>query len=120
MIIMILIIITATSVIKIFDRNQNDDNIDNNNNNYIEIDNNIDNNIKKNINYITNNDDNNERNYVFIKFNPYLMLFCYSISFRTRADMYKSITPDYYGYRDEDDGILVQKEIVQEVRHYKK
>ena len=59
-------------------------------------------------------------NYVFIKFNPYLMLFCYSISFRTRADMYKSITPDYYGYRDEDDGILVQKEIVQEVRHYKK
>ena len=39
---------------------------------------------------------------------------------RTRADMYKSITPDYYGYRDEDDGILVQKEIVQEVRQYKK
>ena len=34
--------------------------------------------------------------------------------------MYKSITPDYYGYRDEDDGILVQKEIVQEVRQYKK
>ena len=118
---MILIIIIAISVIKIFDRNQNDDN---NDNNYIEIDNyidnNIDNNIKNNINYITNNDDNNDWNYVFIKLNPYFLLFYSSISFRTRADMYKSITPDYYGYRDEDDGILVQKEIVQEVRHYKK
>lgn len=26
---------------------------------------------------------------------------------RTRYDMYKGITPDYYGYRDEDDGVLV-------------
>mmetsp|Transcript_20887 Transcript_20887/g.30988 ORF Transcript_20887/g.30988 Transcript_20887/m.30988 type:complete len:271 (+) Transcript_20887:34-846(+) len=29
---------------------------------------------------------------------------------RTRSDMYKNITPDYYGYRDEEDGILVKKE----------
>ena len=29
--------------------------------------------------------------------------------------MYKSITPDYYGYRDEDDGVIVAKEVVQEV-----
>ena len=29
--------------------------------------------------------------------------------------MYKNITPDYYGYRDDDDGILVAKEIIQEV-----
>ena len=35
--------------------------------------------------------------------------------FRTRADMYKNITPDYYGYRDEDDGVLVLKEEVREV-----
>lgn len=33
---------------------------------------------------------------------------------RTRADMYKNITPDYYGYRDEDDGILVVKEAIRE------
>eukprot|EP00617_Octactis_speculum_P005356 CAMPEP_0185775644 /NCGR_PEP_ID=MMETSP1174-20130828/82781_1 /TAXON_ID=35687 /ORGANISM="Dictyocha speculum, Strain CCMP1381" /LENGTH=249 /DNA_ID=CAMNT_0028463291 /DNA_START=14 /DNA_END=763 /DNA_ORIENTATION=+ len=26
---------------------------------------------------------------------------------RTRSQMYKGITPDYYGYRDEDDGSLV-------------
>ena len=25
---------------------------------------------------------------------------------RTRADLYKQITPDYYGFRDEDDGVL--------------
>ena len=36
--------------------------------------------------------------------------------FRTRADMYKNITPDYYGYRDEDDGVLVLKEEVREVK----
>ena len=29
--------------------------------------------------------------------------------------MYKNITPDYYGYRDDDDGILMAKEIIQEV-----
>lgn len=33
---------------------------------------------------------------------------------RSRADMYKNITPDYYGYRDDDDGILVLKESAQE------
>ena len=31
--------------------------------------------------------------------------------------MYKNITPDYYGYRDDDDGILIAKEIIQEVSH---
>lgn len=35
---------------------------------------------------------------------------------RTRGDMYKGITPDYYGYRDEDDGVLVQKEFEAEKR----
>lgn len=29
---------------------------------------------------------------------------------RTRADIYKTITPDYYGYRDEDDDELLRKE----------
>ena len=29
--------------------------------------------------------------------------------------MYKNITPDYYGYRDEDDGVLVTREAVREV-----
>mmetsp|Transcript_17401 Transcript_17401/g.66288 ORF Transcript_17401/g.66288 Transcript_17401/m.66288 type:complete len:282 (-) Transcript_17401:95-940(-) len=29
---------------------------------------------------------------------------------RTRAEMSKSITPDYYGYRDEDDGIICDLE----------
>lgn len=29
--------------------------------------------------------------------------------------MYKHVTPDYYGYRDDDDGILVQKEAKREV-----
>eukprot|EP00611_Tribonema_gayanum_P024204 TRINITY_DN5289_c0_g1_i1.p1 TRINITY_DN5289_c0_g1~~TRINITY_DN5289_c0_g1_i1.p1 ORF type:complete len:280 (-),score=102.63 TRINITY_DN5289_c0_g1_i1:69-908(-) len=33
---------------------------------------------------------------------------------RTRGDMYKNITPDYYGYRDEEDGVLVVKEAVAE------
>lgn len=33
---------------------------------------------------------------------------------RSRADLYKNITPDYYGYRDDDDGILIVKETVQE------
>ena len=35
---------------------------------------------------------------------------------RTRGDMYKNITPDYYGYRDEDDGVLVRKEAAAEKR----
>lgn len=29
---------------------------------------------------------------------------------RTRGDLYKNITPDYYGYRDDDDGVLIEKE----------
>lgn len=29
---------------------------------------------------------------------------------RTRFQMHKSITPDYYGFRDEEDGVLVRKE----------
>lgn len=33
---------------------------------------------------------------------------------RTRGAMYKSITPDYYGYRDEDDGTLLAKEAAAE------
>lgn len=33
---------------------------------------------------------------------------------RSRADMYKHITPDYYGYRDDDDGILHGKERLRE------
>jgi pre-mRNA-splicing factor ISY1 len=35
---------------------------------------------------------------------------------RTRAAMYKNITPDYYGYRDEDDGLLSAKETAAEKR----
>ena len=35
---------------------------------------------------------------------------------RTRGDMYKNLTPDYYGYRDDDDGILVPKEKIVEER----
>lgn len=33
---------------------------------------------------------------------------------RTRADIYKNITPDYYGYRDEDDGVLLSKEATKQ------
>mmetsp|Transcript_36036 Transcript_36036/g.36719 ORF Transcript_36036/g.36719 Transcript_36036/m.36719 type:complete len:305 (-) Transcript_36036:150-1064(-) len=29
---------------------------------------------------------------------------------RSRADLYKCITPDYYGYRDDDDGVLEPQE----------
>jgi hypothetical protein len=29
--------------------------------------------------------------------------------------LYKNITPDYYGYRDDDDGILIEKEKRAEV-----
>lgn len=35
---------------------------------------------------------------------------------RTRAAMYKNVTPDYYGYRDEDDGTLTAKEAAAEKR----
>jgi len=33
---------------------------------------------------------------------------------RSRADLYKFITPDYYGYRDDDDGLLEPQEAVRE------
>ena len=33
--------------------------------------------------------------------------------------MYKNITPDYYGYRDDDDGLLVIKELHREVNYIK-
>ena len=33
---------------------------------------------------------------------------------RTRAALYRNVTPDYYGYRDEDDGVLVAKESAAE------
>lgn len=33
---------------------------------------------------------------------------------RTRGDIFKHITPDYYGFRDEDDGVLVAKEAARE------
>ena len=35
---------------------------------------------------------------------------------RSRADIYKNITPDYYGYRDDDDGVLIPKEDLKEVK----
>jgi len=35
--------------------------------------------------------------------------------YRSRGDMYKNITPDYYGYRDDDDGVLMTKEAAREV-----
>jgi len=31
-------------------------------------------------------------------------------AFRTRQQMFKSITPDYYGFRDEEDGVLLAVE----------
>lgn len=33
---------------------------------------------------------------------------------RTRGDLFKHVDADYYGYRDEDDGILVALEAEQE------
>jgi len=33
---------------------------------------------------------------------------------RTRGDLYKSVDADYYGYRDDDDGLLVKLEAEQE------
>ena len=35
---------------------------------------------------------------------------------RSRGNMYKGITPDYYGFRDEDDGVLLPKEAEAEKR----
>jgi pre-mRNA-splicing factor ISY1 len=33
---------------------------------------------------------------------------------RNRVDLYKNITPDYYGFRDDDDGVLAAKEALRE------
>lgn len=35
---------------------------------------------------------------------------------RTRADMYRNVTPDYYGYRDEDDGTILLAEAEAETK----
>lgn len=35
---------------------------------------------------------------------------------RTRAELYKGINPDYYGFRDDEDGILAKVEAVAEKR----
>ena len=39
---------------------------------------------------------------------------------KARAELMKDIDADYYGYRDEDDGILVplEKEIEKKVSHF--
>jgi pre-mRNA-splicing factor ISY1 len=31
--------------------------------------------------------------------------------FRTRAQLFRAITPDYYGFRDEEDGVLLSVEV---------
>eukprot|EP01063_Lacrimia_lanifica_P016751 TRINITY_DN23307_c0_g1_i1.p1 TRINITY_DN23307_c0_g1~~TRINITY_DN23307_c0_g1_i1.p1 ORF type:complete len:264 (+),score=98.62 TRINITY_DN23307_c0_g1_i1:70-861(+) len=36
---------------------------------------------------------------------------------RTRAELYRTITPDYYGFRDEDDGLLLRVERRAENKH---
>lgn len=38
---------------------------------------------------------------------------------RSRGDIYKNISPDYFGYRDDDDGVLVRLEGIQEEKHKK-
>lgn len=38
-----------------------------------------------------------------------------NINRRSRSDLYRFVTPDYYGYRDDDDGILKIKELEREV-----
>lgn len=35
---------------------------------------------------------------------------CVTQVFRTRQQLFKSITPDYYGFRDEEDGVLLEVE----------
>ena len=32
------------------------------------------------------------------------------------SELYKNITPDYYGFRDDDDGVLIPKEATQQVK----
>ena len=39
----------------------------------------------------------------------YLYCACLQV-FRTRQQLFKSITPDYYGFRDEEDGVLLAVE----------
>lgn len=34
----------------------------------------------------------------------------------TRAQLYKNIDPDYFGFRDEDDGVLLKEEPAAEQR----
>ena len=60
--------------------------------------------------------------YLFVQYRQLINVLTYTQSIdlwshRSRADMYKNITPDYYGYRDEDDGILVIKEAEREVQY---
>lgn len=35
--------------------------------------------------------------------------------YRSRGEIRRNITPDYYGYRDEEDGVLLIKEAEAEV-----
>jgi hypothetical protein len=37
-------------------------------------------------------------------------LLCFLQAVRTRFQLHKSITPDYYGFRDEEDGVLLAVE----------
>lgn len=37
-------------------------------------------------------------------------------SSRTITELYRNITPDYYGFRDDDDGVLIPKEATQQVK----
>lgn len=39
---------------------------------------------------------------------------------RTRNDLYQGVDVDYYGYRDEDDGLLVKLEKIQEDKGFLK
>ncbi|KAK8812311.1 hypothetical protein WA158_007545 [Blastocystis sp. Blastoise] len=39
-----------------------------------------------------------------------------SVHIKTRHDLYQYITPDYYGYRDEEDGMLIMAEAEAELR----
>ena len=39
---------------------------------------------------------------------------------RTRYEMHKGVTPDYYGYRDDDDGVLAKYERKAEAKIRKK
>lgn len=44
-----------------------------------------------------------------------ISFFFFSFPLRSRKDLFKFVTPDYYGFRDDDDGILAQKEAEREV-----